>query len=361
MKRNTIIITIIIALVATGAFAATAIPSKDGEESKAIEDTAADVTELGTYEIKPVNVQTATVASESLTEIVTATGTASPETDVTFSAEIPGRIEYLGVELGERVRKGQVLARIDTRTLRAQKTQAQANYELAKTTHGRLDNLGADLVSRQKLDETKSALTGAEAQLAIANDSVKKSLIRSTINGVVSTKLVDRAEYVAPGTPMFRVVDHRTIVIEAQLPETQVAMVSTGSKVAVTIGALGEDFEGIVDAVLPTADPVSRTFTVRIKVDNSDLRILVGMSANVKITARVHEDAVVLPQDIVIEGKDARSVFVAKNGAAKKRTVRLGAVEGDRVVILEGLESGEEVIVLGHRDLTDGQPIQIVR
>ncbi|MCP4678900.1 MAG: efflux RND transporter periplasmic adaptor subunit, partial [Deltaproteobacteria bacterium] len=265
------------------------------------------------------------------------------------------------VELGQRVKKGQVLARIDTRTLRAQQTQAKANYELAKTTHGRLENLGADLVSRQKLDETKSALTGAQAQLAIASDSVAKSVLRSTISGVVSTKFVDKAEYVAPGTPMFRIVDHRTIVIEAQLPETQVAMVSTGAKVAVTVNALDEDFEGVVDTILPTADPVSKTFTVRIKVDNSDFRILVGMSATVKIAARVHEDVVALPQDIVIEGKDARSVFIAKNGVAKKRDVRLGAVEGDRVVILEGLESGEEVIVLGHRDLTDGQPIQIVR
>ena len=335
MKRNTIIITIIIALVATGAFAATAIPSRDSEKT---EDEAAVATELGTYEIKPVNVQTMTVASESLTEIVTATGTASPETDVTFSAEIPGRIEYLGVELGQRVKKGQVLARIDTRTLRAQKTQARANYELARTTYGRLDNLGADLVSHQKLDETKSALTGAEAQLAIANDSVKKSIVRSTINGVLVTKLVDRAEYVSPGTPMFRVVDHRTIVIEAQLPETQVAMVSTGSKVTVSINALREDFEGTVETVLPAANPVSKTFTVRIKVDNSDLGILVGMSATVKITAKVHEDVVVLPQDIVIEGKDGRSVFVANDGVAKRREVRLGAVEGDRVVILEGLE-----------------------
>ncbi|MCP4675791.1 MAG: biotin/lipoyl-binding protein, partial [Deltaproteobacteria bacterium] len=142
MKRKAIIITIIIALVATGAFAATTIPSDD-TESKGIEDGAEDASELGTTEIKPINVQTATASTESLTEVVTATGTASPKTEVTFSAEIPGRIEYLGVELGQRVKKGQVLARIDTRTLRAQQTQAKANYELAKTTHGRLENLGA--------------------------------------------------------------------------------------------------------------------------------------------------------------------------------------------------------------------------
>ncbi|MCP4606643.1 MAG: hypothetical protein GY847_40075 [Proteobacteria bacterium] len=106
---------------------------------------------------------------------------------------------------------------------------------------------------------------------------------------------------------------------------------------------------------------MSGTFTVRVKVENPDLRILVGMSATVKIEAQVHEDMVVLPHDTVIEVKGVSSVFIVKDGVAVKRNVQLGPAEGSRVVILEGVEPGEEVILFGHRNLTDGQPVEVVR
>ncbi len=355
----------IVAMASGACVSATIPPGDDAASDKGtvaeVEEKTALKAEAKENEIKPAVVRTLVVTTSSLNEVVTATGTAAPKTDVTFSAEVPGRIEYLGAELGGRVKRGQVLARVDFRTLKAQKTQAEANYQLAKATQGRLANLGEKLVSRQKLDEVNSSLTGAEAQLAIASDSVNKSVLRSTINGIVSAKFVEKAEYVGPGAPMFRVVDYHTIILEAQLPETQVAMVTAGSKVAVSISALAEEFEGTVDTVLPEADPVSRTFTVRVKVKNPDLRILVGMSATVKIEARVHEGVVVLPQDVVIEGKGIRSVFVVKDGAAVRKNVRLGPIEGERVIILEGVEPGEEVIVLGHRDLIEGQPVEVVR
>jgi len=361
MKRKAIIITIIIALVATGALAATTISSKGKREIDNLTDAKIDSLEVQTREIKPVNVQTQTVSTARLFEYATATGTTKAKTDVTFSSEIPGRIEYIGTDLGRRVKKGQVLARIDFRTLKAQKDMAFADYELLKTTNDRLENLGADLVSRQKLDEANSAMISARANLAIAKDAISKIIVKSSVSGVVSAKLADKSEYVGPGNPLFRIVDYSTVIIEAQLAETEIAQIEIDSLATVTINALAKEFEGTVDAILPAANPLSKTFTVRIKVENPDLKILVGMSANVKIATRIHEDVVVVPQDTVIEGNDTRSIFVAVNGVAIKRTVRLGKIQGDRVVILNGLESGEELIVTGHRDLNNGQPIKVVR
>ncbi len=366
MKRRTIVAVMVVAgLVATGAFAATAIPSRDKTEARVEVKTPTKTPETPTQaveekapEVKPVHVKTNRVETGTLTEYITATGTTAANTDVTFSAEVPGRIGYLGADLGDTVRKGQVLARIDFRTLKAQKNYAEVNYGLAETTHKRLDDLGAELVSRQKLDEAHSAMNGAKAQLTVAESNLAKSLLRSNIKGVVSAKFVDEAEYVGPGTPMFRVVDYSKIIIEAQLPETQVALIEEGSEVAVTVSAFRDEFRGTVETVLPTADPVSKTFTVRVEVDNPDLRILIGMSATLNIEARVHEDVVVVPQDVVIEGRGGRSVFVASDGVAVQKKVRLGATEGDRVVILEGLAAGEDMVVLGHRNLADKQPIE---
>lgn len=367
-RRKILIVVAVIALTATGAFAASTIPSRFQSESEGVtEDVQAAASDpgngRGTKELlgSGANVKVAEIVTGRLVEQVVAHGVTAPILDVTYAAEVPGRIEHLSAQLGNQVKKGQVLARIDYQTQKAQAVQAEANFGLAKTTHTRMMELGENLVSRQKLDEASSALTGAEAQLEIAKTNISKSVVRSSIKGVVTAKYVEQAEYVGPGTPMFRIVDYSTIIVEAQLPETQVALLSAGEKATVNIDALGKQFDGVVDAILPTADPVSKTFTVRVKVSNKDLRILVGMSANLNIVARVHEDAIAVPQDVVIQSSGEPSVFVAINGIAKLRPVRLGPIEGVRVAVLEGLEPGEKVIVLGHRSLTDGQPIHIVK
>jgi len=361
MKRKPMIIVIIVIVtVATGAFAATTIGAGGAaEETSDSTEAVEDGVETGLAELETINVETEQVVSSSFTEYVTARGVTEAETDVTFSAEIPGRIMSLGPEVGETVKKGQVLVKINLSSLYAQKKQAVASYELAEVTHGRLSGLGADIVTGQALDEARFTKSGARAQLAAINADLSKGVVRSTVSGVVTAKNIERSEFVGPGTPLYRIVDYRTIVVEAQLAESQVARVRVGTQVQVEVDALEQDFTGTVAAVLPAADPVSKTFTVRVEVDNPDLAILVGMSAELRIESRVHEDVILVVQDAVLEGRDGRGVYVAKDGVAEYRPVTLGAVDGDRVVVTGGLEPGDELVVLGQRYLTDGQPVDI--
>ena len=143
--------------------------------------------------------------------------------------------------------------------------------------------------------------------------------------------------------------------------ETQVPQIDRSAEVDVRIEALGKTFKGRVDTLIPTADKASKTFTLRIKIDNPDYEILIGMSAKVKIAAIEHKDIVVVPQSAVIEERDSRSVFVAKGGKAIRRKVRLGASQGENVVLTEGVEAGEDLIVVGQRDLEDGRPIRVIK
>ena len=148
MKRKAIIITIVTtSLLAMVAIAAAAIPDKDKTSNN---EASEDSNVSDQVESKRLNVKTEIASSRKLTEYVTVTGTAKALMDVTYSAEVPGRIEHLGPELGRKVRKGQVLAKVDYRTLRAQRVQALASYNLAKKTHTRLNTLGEGMVSRQK-------------------------------------------------------------------------------------------------------------------------------------------------------------------------------------------------------------------
>ncbi len=362
MKRSTLLVIVISSMVvATVAFAARSLRSDEADTADAKEtpEGADDASE--TVTAKPAVVKTAKVATADLTETFVANGTTAAIREVTVAAEIAGKIEYLGADMGDRVRRGQVLARIDYETLKAERNRAAAAYDLAKATYDRFAALGEDIVSRQKIDETRSGMVTSRAGLSIANNAVEKSVIRSGMKGVVTGRLMEKGEFATPGAPILHVVDYSTIVVEAQLAETEIAAVRKGAGVDVRIDALDETFEGEVKTVLPMADAASKTFTVRVEIDNKDLRILVGMSASLTIAARTHEDVVVVPQDLVIESREGRSVFVVEDGIAKERKVTLGPTQADRVVVTDGIEAGETLVVLGHRNLTDGQPVTIAK
>ncbi len=307
------------------------------------------------------NVKTVTLEPSTLTEFIVANGTTKAVRDVTYSAEVPGRIEYLPVDLGDRIRKGQVLARIDFATLKAQAEQAETSYDLARNTFDRLSTLkDENIISQQRIDEAKSSMQSAESGVSIARANVKKAVVRSTYRGIVGAKFVEKGEFVNPGTPLFMVVDYSTIVVEARLPETQVAGINRNAEVEVSIEALKKTFKGKVDTLIPTADKASKTFTLRIKIDNPNHEILIGMSATVKIDAIDHVDVIAVPQSAVIEERNRRSVFIAVKGVARRREVTLGAAQGDRVVLLDGVKAGEALIVVGQRDLEDGKPIRVI-
>lgn len=310
---------------------------------------------------RPANVKIMKLKSSSLKEYIVAYGTTKPIRDVTYSAEVPGRIEALAVDLGDRIARGRIIARIDYRTLQAQAEQAGTSFNLAQNTYNRLASLKDDnVISTQQIDEAESAMLSTKAGLAIANANLKKAVVRSTYPGIVGAKFVEKGEYVGPGTPLVKVVNYKTIIVEAKLAETQTSNIKRGSEVDVEIEALKKTFKGSVDTLIPTADKDSKTFTLRIRIDNPDYKILVGMSAIVRLTTTQHENVLVVSQSTVIEETGTRSIFVAENGVAKKRAVTLGAVEKDKVIIENGLSPGDSVIIVGQRDLEDDDPIRIV-
>lgn len=361
MKRRTIAVSAISSLLVAGAaYAATRIQTgATVREPASNRETAANPPlQAVPVAVRPAVVKTVTVEPTAVAESIRANGTTAPIRSVTFSSEIPGKIEAIRTDLGSRVQKGQVLALIDHDALSAERDRAAAVFELARTTYERLTALGPEVVTRQQIDEARSALETARAGFRIAENNVDKGIIRSNINGIVTAKYKERSEFAVPGAPIFEVVDYRTVLVETALPETEVAAIQKGAAAAVRIEALNHTFEGTVKTIVPVADAAGKTFTVRVEVDNPALKILVGMSATVTIDVGTSERVVLLPQDTVIESPEGRSVFVVQDGIAVKRSVQLGNSVRDKVVITDGLRPGEEVVTLGHRRLEAGQVVE---
>lgn len=309
-----------------------------------------------------VNVRVSEVRPSSLRETIRLLGETQANIDVTYSSEVAGRLEYLPVDYGDTVTRDQILARVDYEMLSAQAEQARAAYDLALKTFERLETLMKDdLVTQQKIDEARTSLIQAEAQLRQTEAALHRSVIKSTIDGIVARRFVEEGEYVMPGSPLVRVLDYSEIIVTAQIPENRVADIKSGSEVTVYIDALKETYSGVVDVVLPNADPESRTFSVRIRTPNKDRKILVGMAANLNIFVRQYEDVIVIPQDVVVEETEGKFVFVAEpDNTAKKILVSIGPSEKQSIIIESGLSTGDRLIVEGQRNLVDGQPINIV-
>lgn len=307
-------------------------------------------------------VKVAPARAGRFTEEVFVQGRTVADADLTYSAEVPGTVESLRLEPGQRVRRGQVLARIDYRSLRARADAARARFTLQQKTYRRLTTLRKDdLVPQDQLDRAEAARVAAGAEHKIAQANLGKSVIRARRGGVVIRRFVRSGEYVAPGAPVLRVVDLDRVVVEGQVPESLVSAVARGAAARVQIRALDRTISGKVYAVLPVATDASRTFKVRIKIKNPGHAILVGMAASVKIAVRTHDAVVMVPQDVVLEEGGARSVYVvgADNRAAR-RPVTLGPTAADRVVIRAGVKPGERLVVLGQRELKPGQHVKVV-
>lgn len=308
-----------------------------------------------------VNVRTEVVTLSTLNETLRLLGETQANIDITYSAEVSGRLDYLAVDYGDRVNKGQILARVDYEMLSAQAEQAEAAYDLALKTFNRLEMLLNDeLVTQQRVDEARAALIQSQAQLRQAQTALRHSVVKSTIDGVVTRKFVQEGEYIMPGSPLLRIIDYSEIIITAQIPENRIAEIQQGLRVSVWINALRDTFSGTVDVVLPNADPESRTFTIRVRTPNTSEKILVGMAATLNIHVREHSDVIAVPQDVIIEHSGERFVFIVDNNTARKVPITLGASEGHLVIVSTGLKTGDQLITEGHRDLVDGQPVTVM-
>lgn len=296
-----------------------------------------------------------------LSEVVVLRGGLRPEHDVLLSAELPGRIESLSLEPGDRVEKGAVLARIDVSMQRAQRDQARAGYDLAVKTHSRLASLRSDsLTSQQSVDQAQAQVAQARAALRIADVQLRRAAIRSPVDGVVAARLADEGEYVNPGQPVLHVLDLSTLIVAGDVPERSVAALKQGMPARVRVDAVDAEFDSEVWRVLPQAHGASRTYEARVRVPNPEGRMLAGMAATVRVVTAVHEDALVVEQDQVVEGSQGRAVFVVRDGRAVRVPVEVGAVEGDRVMLVRGPRRGDMIVVEGQRRLADGQAVEVV-
>lgn len=322
-----------------------------------------------------VPVQTHVIQIGEVVDLVRATGTLFPLHDVLVSSQTVGTVTEVFVEVGDRVERGAPLVQIDPEFKQLAVDQAEARLMEARAA---FEKANRDFERNKKLHQTKdiseyifeiarlqkesaeAAYLTAKANVKMAKRQLADARITSPVNGFVAARLVELGGTVAPGTPIAKVVDISHVKVKFGVAEKDVVKVEKGQSVAISVDSHQElKFSGKVASVGPQADLSTRTFPVEVLVDNSDLRLKAGMIARVDIVTQTNKDVVLLPKSALLERGGQTIIFLIRDGVAQKRILKLGIESGDFVAVLEGAGAGDEVVVMGQENLSDGVSIVV--
>jgi RND family efflux transporter MFP subunit len=317
--------------------------------------------------VRVVNVEATPVALGEFTGYIRVTGEVEALYDVTISAEESGRIERFLVEKGKRVRSGQAIAKLENDLLSAQVDEARASAQLAREEYERQrmlweqDSIGTEMAFLQR----RYASEMAAARLASLEARLERTEIVSPVTGTFEEKLLEVGEMAMPGAPVVRVVATDRVKIAAGVPERYARTVVVGDETIVTFDIFPDrQFLGEVSFAGASVDSRSRTFRIEIILDNPEGMMKPAMVANLQVEREHLVDVISAPQQVVLRSAEGYKVFVAERQGdsyvARARTVELGAVSGDEVVIANGLEVGELLVTVGQQLVDDGSPIRLV-
>jgi len=347
------------------------------------------------YDKPPTAVKTTTVQTYSPSNTLRYAATIRPVTQVTLAFRVGGYVDQIykvgagdgrgrDVQEGDRVSKGTVLARVRegdyaarVAQAKSQLAEAQAGVDHAKLEFERARNLfstqsitKADMDGAQaKLDAVQAKLAGAAAQVDQAEIALRDCALAAPMDATVVKKLVEVGTLVAPGAPAFAVADTTTVLAVIGVPDFAVKSFSTGQSLPVTSEALpGVDFRGRITRIAPTADLASRIFEIELSLANPDNRLKPGMIASVEVRdSEGAQPTIAVPLAAVVrstKNPEAYAVCTVQNEnghqVARFREVKLGLPVGNMVAVVEGLQTGDRVVVEGATLAAEGEQIRVI-
>jgi len=341
----------------------------------------------GQFGRPPLTVEVGKASRATIQSEITVVGNLIGQATVSVAPRAAGRVESVTVRLGDRVTRGQRLAKIEDFEIQEQVKQAEAaqqvseatirqreaDLKLAQTNAERSRSLfERQLLPKQTLDDNEARYQSAMAAVDLARAQSSQSKARldelqinlantniiSPVNGYVSKRTVDPGAFVSQNVPVVDVVDISTVRLVANVVEKDLKELQTGNATRVSVDAFpGETFTGRIARVSPVLDPATRTAPIEIEIVNPTSRLKPGMYARVSVTTSTRKEALVVPATSVVDLGGRRGVFTPLNDTAVFRALEVGTEQGAIVEVLGGLAEGDTVITTGSSALRDGDRI----
>jgi len=322
-----------------------------------------------------VSVNVAPVVRTGIKSTIHAVGTVRALNQAKISAKVPGKVEKILVEEGDRVKAGQKLLELEktdfmltVRQADAAVSMAEANFSKAKAEWARAEELSkGGISSQQQYDLARSgyeiaeaSVKQAKADLGLARNQLANTNVTTLFGGTVIRRYLDVGERVSPGQPLFEIAEINPVEIEIGVSDRRFSELKLEQPVIITVDGYPEDlFAGTVKKIQPAIDPMTRTFKVTVRVDNPEELLKPGMFARAEIEIGYHPDALVMPRAASLEEEGKYYAVAIRDNKAIRVEITLGFRDGEKIEVLSGLEDGDRVVLEGAYALAEGAPVQI--
>lgn len=289
-------------------------------------------------------------------------GTVEEENGSLLSFAVGGTVSRVLVDEGDRVGKGQLIATLDAEQLTHNHASAQAALAQAEDAYKRMEQLhGKGSLPEIKWVEAQTALQRARASEQMARKQLADCRLYAPFSGVISKKFAEKGQNVGAGTQIAKLVAVGRMKVKISVPESEMAQISVGQKADVTIEALGgTSMQATVTEKGVAADPLSRSYDVKLSLPKADRKLLPGMVADVALRSGNASMVCILPAHIVqIDERNNEFVWLAVGGKAVKRIVTVGGFTADGVTVTNGLADGDMVITAGAQKVSEGTRVEI--
>lgn len=290
-------------------------------------------------------------------------GTVVEEKGVSVSFATVGTVQKVLVSVGDKVKKGQLIAVLDDEVMRQSHEAANVSLKQAEDAYGRMKQLkDSNSLAEIQWIEIESKLKQAQAAEAIARKSLSDCMLYAPESGVVADKMVEAGQNVTMGMPVIKLVDIRRVKVKVAVPETEIADIKEGMTVDVFVAALQKHVSGKVTERGVSANSLTRTYDVYALVENETQELLPGMICEVGF--RIGDDSrqMTLPANVLCIDENNRTfVWLAVSGKAHKRYVTIDGSTERGVVIAGGLQAGDKVISDGSQKVSENTKVEIVK
>jgi RND family efflux transporter MFP subunit len=310
------------------------------------------------------------VTEAVFTHFIELQGNVQTKQNVLVYPEMPGILKSVFVKEGQRVSKGQVLARIDDGGMSQQLAQLEINTQLAKTTFERQkrlwdQNIGSEiqfLQAETNYKSQKSAINQLKSQL-------NKSTIRAPFSGVIDDVFKEKGTVIAPGigSEIFRIVNLSNMYIETEVPETYISSITKNKDVEVNFPVLGETVNSKIRQVGNFINPSNRSFKIEIGVPSLNGKVKPNLTAKLKLNDYTNPKAILIPQSIISENANGEQfIYIIKDkkenneAVAERLVIETGKTQGDKIEITKHLTADAEIIMEGARSVNNGQVVKVI-
>lgn len=307
-----------------------------------------------------LNVNATVIRPQLLTDEILISGSLLPDEEVNLSFETSGKIIEINFQEGTFVKKGDLLAKVNDKPLQAQLKRLMAQLKLAEDRVYRQSALlERDAVSKEAYEKVKTELATLNADIDLVKANILQTELRAPFDGIIGLRQISVGTYASPSTIVAKLTKISPLKVEFAVPERYANDVKSGANLDFSLEGVLNPYQAKVYARESKIDPVTHTLTIRALYPNSESTVLPGRYASIRLKKQEIEDALAIPSEAIVPEMGKDKVFLYKAGKAQPVEIKTGLRTESQVQVVDGLQSGDTIIVSGTLQLRTGLPVTL--